>query len=103
MNFRDVMLLYISWDESELPTFQIFDVNNVKTKHNFQENRINNNYLTHKCLICHTKFDLFLHFMQNTFCFGTRAKPKNLNMEAGNTQHSNCQCIGLSLTWLELI
>ena len=37
-------------------------------------------------------------FMQNMFCFGTRAKPKNLNMEAGNTQHSNCQCIGLSLT-----
>ena len=27
-------------------------------------------------------------FMQNTFCFGTRAKPKNSNMEGGNTQHS---------------
>ncbi len=37
--------------------------------------------------------------------FGTRTKPKNLNMEAGNTQHQhlNCQCIGISLTWRELI
>ena len=43
-------------------------------------------------------------FMQNTFCFGTRAKPKNLNMEAGNTKlskhikYSICQCIRLNLT-----
>ena len=35
-------------------------------------------------------------FMQNTFCFGTRAKPKNYNMEAGNTRHSTLK---LSMYW----
>ena len=39
--------------------------------------------------------------MQNMFCFGTKAKPKIKNMEAGNTQLMNAtieSTVGLSLT-----